>query len=87
MRISRKDFNRIASDSELISYEVVKDSFQSNETVESTEDKKEYQTKVIINLNNMAKYDLEYFDVTVEFVEEGTNQIWTYTQEDFNLYK
>lgn len=87
--IKTNQFSKImqsTNDSELISYEIVKDSFQSNETAESTPDAPEYQSKIILLMHNMAKYDLEYFDVTIEFVEEGTDELWSYTQEDFSFY-
>ena len=74
------------SKSELIAYTIVDDSFKSEETAESTELNKQYQTKIILEIHNMAKYDLGYFDITIEFAEEGTNEIWSYTQEEFSFY-
>ena len=83
------DFKKIqlqTTDNELIAYAVESGTFKSEETVESSEDNKQYQTKVIIELYNKAKYDLGYFDISVQFVEENNDEIWTYTQEDFSFY-
>lgn len=80
------DIMRSTADSELISFSIVENSFKSEETVDSTEENKQYQTKIIFELHNMAKYDLGYFDVNVEFIENGNDEKWTYTQEDFSFY-
>jgi len=72
--------------SELISYSIAENSFSSEETVESTESNRIYQTKVILNLHNMAKYDLGNFDINIKFIEDGNDEDWIYTQEDFTFF-
>ena len=87
--VKSSQFNIISKSttkSELISYSIVENSFSSEETVESTESNRIYQTKVILNIHNMAKYDLGNFDINIKFVEDGNDEDWIYTQEDFSFF-
>ena len=77
---------KTTTESELISYTIVDNSFISEETIDSTESNKQFQTKIILDIHNMSKYDLGYFDITVEFMEEDSDEIWSYTQEEFSFY-